>query len=184
MRTRMIPRADGIVVEVGFGSGLNLPHYDARRVKRLVGVDPDGAMLAIAESRKWSMPFAVELVEADGKNIPLGAHSADTVVVTYALCTVPEPRAVLEEIKRILKPSGRLIFIEHGRAEGRGLRWCQNSLNGLWKTLAGGCHLNRDPLHLIQEAEFRLVENNCNAFPPLFWQLGSHHSGIAIPSSR
>lgn len=183
MRRRMIPRAEGVVVEVGFGSGLNLPYYDASRVSRLFGVDPDGTMLGLSEQRSRSMSFVVETLRADGESMPLASNFADTVVVTYALCTIPDPQAALAEIRRVLKPAGRLIFIEHGQADGiRRRRW-QLRLNGLWGALAGGCQLDRDPLRLIREAGFRLLEEEQRRFPLSFWQLGSHFTGVAAPSS-
>jgi len=181
MRRRMIPLAQGIVVEVGFGSGLNLPHYDAARVERLVGVDPDGTMLGLAGPKSRALPFPVECIRASGESLPLADGFADTVVVTYAFCTIPDPQAALSEIRRILKPAGRLIFIEHGQAEGRWCRLWQQRLNRLWGSLAGGCHLTRDPLRLIREAGFRLGETEHARFPLPFWQLGSHHAGIASP---
>lgn len=181
MRRRMIPLAQGIVVEVGFGSGLNLPYYHAARVKRLVGVDPDGTMLGLAGPKSRALPFAVECIRASGESLPLADGFADTVVVTYAFCTIPDPQAALGEIQRILKPTGRLIFIEHGQAEGPWCRSWQERLNRLWGSLAGGCHLNRDPLRLIREAGFRLGETEHARFPLPFWQLGSHHAGVASP---
>ncbi|MBZ9992753.1 class I SAM-dependent methyltransferase [Mesorhizobium sp. BH1-1-4] len=181
MRRRLIPRAGGVVVEVGFGSGLNLPYYDAGRVKRLVGVDPDGTMLGLAEPKSRSLPFNVDCIRASGENLPLADSVADTVVVTYAFCTIPDPEAALTEIRRVLKPTGRLIFIEHGQAEGPRCRRWQERLNRIWGRLAGGCHLNRDPLHLIDAAGFHVVEAERERFRLPFWQLGSHHAGIAIP---
>lgn len=182
MRRRMIPRAEGIVVEVGFGSGLNLPYYDAARVKRLVGVDPDGTMLGLAGPKCRSSPFDVECLRAGGESLPLADACADTVVVTYAFCTIPDHEAALSEIRRVLKPTGRLIFIEHGQAEGPRCRRWQERLNRLWGRLAGGCHLNRDPLGLIRGAGFHLVEEERRRFPLPFWQLGSHHAGVAAPT--
>lgn len=179
MRRRVIPRAQGVVVEVGFGSGLNLPYYDAARVERLVGIDPDGTMLGLAAPKSRAMPFAVECIRAGGESLPLGDGIADTVVVTYAFCTIPDPQAALSEIRRVLKPAGRLIFIEHGQAEGPLCRRWQQSLNRLWGSIAGGCHLNRDPLRLIGGAGFRLLEVQHGRFPLPLWQLGSHHAGIA-----
>jgi len=179
MRRRVIPRAEGVVVEVGFGSGLNLPYYDAAKVERLVGVDPDGTMLGLAAPKSRAMPFAVECIRAGGESLPLADGIADTVVVTYAFCTIPDPQAALSEIRRVLKPTGRLIFIEHGQAEGPRCRRWQERLNRLWGSIAGGCHLNRDPLRLIGGAGFRLLEVQHGRFPLPLWQLGSHHAGIA-----
>jgi ubiquinone/menaquinone biosynthesis C-methylase UbiE len=182
MRRRMIPQAEGLVVEVGFGSGLNLPYYDDVKVKRLVGIDPDGTMLGLAAPKIRSSRLHVECLRAVGESLPLADNSADTVVVTYAFCTISDPDTALSEIRRILRPTGRLIFIEHGQAEGRLCRRWQDRLNRLWGRLAGGCHLNRDPIQLIQGAGFRLLEEQHARFPLAFWQLGSHHAGVATPA--
>ncbi|QKD02871.1 class I SAM-dependent methyltransferase [Mesorhizobium loti] len=179
MRRCVIPLAEGVVVEVGFGSGLNLPYYDAARVRQLIGVDPDGAMLGLAGPKSRALPFPVECIRAGGESLPLADGCADTVVVTYAFCTIPDPQAALSEIRRILKPTGQLIFIEHGQAQRPHCRLWQDRLNRLWGSLAGGCQLNRDPLHLIRAAGFRVVEVQRGRFPLPLWHLGSHHAGIA-----
>src|SRR5262245_26721494 len=112
MRQRMVPLAAGVVVEVGFGSGLNLPYYNAVKVKRLVGIDPDARMLAIAKGQDCARLFDVECLQAGGESIPLADGFADTVVVAYAFCTIPQPELALAEMRRILKPGGQLIFLE------------------------------------------------------------------------
>lgn len=183
MRQRMVPLATGVVVEIGFGSGLNLPHYDAGKVTRVLGVDPDAAMLALARRRQEGLPFALECLQARGEDLPLGDGCADTAVVAYALCTIPEPRAALAEVRRILKPGGRLVFLEHGQAEPRWHRSLQDRLNGIWGALAGGCNLNRDPVGLVRDAGFELREARQERFPLGFWLLGSHCAGVALKPS-
>ena len=180
MRKRIIPKAEGVVVEVGFGSGLNLHHYNTKKVKRLVGIDPDPAMLALAKPAIRFLHLYVECIQAGGENMPLADHCADTVVVTYALCTIPDPAAALREIRRILKSSGRLIFIEHGEADQRFRRKWQHWLSRPWGWLAAGCHLTRNPMSLIREAGFSVLEEEHTRFPLSFWQLGNHYAGIAI----
>jgi len=179
MRRRMIPLARGVVVEVGIGSGLNLPFYDASSVKRLVGVDPDGTMLGMATRQSRSLPFHVECIRAGGESLPLADGFADTVVVTYAFCTIPDPQAALDEIRRVLKPTGQLIFIEHGKAEGRLCRKWQERLNGRGGGVAGGYPPPAGPRRWRGGAVFGLAGPGRALFPPLFWQLGSHHAGIA-----
>lgn len=181
MRRRMVPHAKGVVVEVGFGSGLNLPYYDAAKVTRLIGVDPDGTMLALAKRR--AMPFDVEYLQACGESMPLANGLADTVVVAYAFCTVQQPEAALAEIRRILKPDGRLIFLEHGQANANWRRRLQDRLNRAWGALAGGCNLNRDPFQLVADARFDIRDSWHEKFPPAFWLLGSHYAGIGIRQS-
>jgi ubiquinone/menaquinone biosynthesis C-methylase UbiE len=180
MRQRMVPLAEGVVVEVGFGSGLNLPYYDAGKVRRLVGVDPDGTMLALAKPQSRALPFEVECLQACGESMPLADAFADTVVVAYAFCTIPQPAAALAEIQRILKPGGQLIFLEHGQANAGWRRTLQDRSNRLWGALAGGCNLNRNPLQLVTKAGFDIREVWHEGFPPAFWLLGSHYAGIAI----
>ena len=122
-------------------------------------------MIALAGRQIVSLPFAVECLQACGESMPLADNFSDTVLVTYAFCTIPQPQAALAEIRRILKPTGRLIFIEHGQADEPHRRRWQERLDRPWGWLAGGCHLNRDPLRLIRDAGFRLVEQERGRFP-------------------
>jgi len=132
MRERIIPKAHGVVAEIGFGSGLNLPYYDPAKVSRLISIEPDPTMLGIARKRLAEFRTPIELIEGRGEALPLPDGSVDTAVVTYALCTIPDPERALCEIRRILKPGGRLLFIEHERSkEPWRSRW-QGRLNGLW----------------------------------------------------
>jgi SAM-dependent methyltransferase len=180
MRQRMVPMAKGAVVEVGFGSGLNLPYYDTAKVRRLIGVDPDGTMLALAKRQNRALPFELEYLQACGESMPLADSFADTVVVAYALCTIPQPGAALAEIRRVLKPGGRLIFLEHGQANGGWRRRLQDRFNRFWGVLAGGCNLNRNPFQLVASARFDIRDARQEGFPPTFWLLGSHYAGVAI----
>src|SRR5262245_61206800 len=116
MRARIIPKARGLVAEIGFGSGLNLPYYDPAKVSRLIGIEPDSAMLGIASKRLADFRMPIELIEGRAEALPLSDGSVDTAVVTYALCTIPDAVPALREMRRILKPDGRLLFIEHERS--------------------------------------------------------------------
>ncbi|MEL6372629.1 MAG: class I SAM-dependent methyltransferase [Pseudomonadota bacterium] len=144
-RARIVPQACGVVADIGFGSGTNLPHYNAAHVSRVIGIEPSAAMLNRAKANVARSPFPVDLVRASGEGLPLAGKSVDTCVFTYALCTIPDPGAALQEARRILKPDGCILFCEHGRAQDEGVARWQDRLDGLWGTLAGGCHLNRDP---------------------------------------
>jgi ubiquinone/menaquinone biosynthesis C-methylase UbiE len=177
---RSSPKASGVVAEIGFGSGLNLPYYDPVRVDRLIGIDPDPAMLGIAHKRRAGVRLQVELIEGRAEALPLPDGSVDTAVVTYALCTVSDPAGALREIRRILKPGGRLLFIEHEWCpESWRSRW-QDRLNVVWGRIAGGCHLNRRPLQLIEDAGFVIGARLHERFPPHLWQLGNHAGGEAF----
>ena len=182
MRERIIPKARGLVVEIGFGSGLNLPYYDPDRVSRLIGIEPDPSMLGIARKRLAEFRMPIELIEGRAEALPLPDGSVDTAVVTYALCTIPDPGRALCEIRRVLKPGGRLLFIEHERStEPWRSRW-QDRLNSLWGRLAGGCHLNRAPQRLIEEAGFVIGAWEQQCFPLHLWQLGTQSGGEALPA--
>ncbi|MGB6228675.1 MAG: class I SAM-dependent methyltransferase, partial [Litorimonas sp.] len=115
-RRKIVPQARGEVVEIGIGSGLNLPYYDPSRVTRVTGVDPDDDLWARGRERAAACPFPVERIGLSGERLPLEDASADTVVVTYALCTIPDPVAALREMGRVLRPGGEILFTEHGRA--------------------------------------------------------------------
>jgi ubiquinone/menaquinone biosynthesis C-methylase UbiE len=182
MRERFIPRALGVVAEIGFGSGLNLPYYDPAKVSRLIGIEPDPSMLGIARKRLAEFRMPIELIEARAEALPLPDGSVDTAVVTYVLCTISDPGQALCEIRRILKPHGRLLFIEHERSTEPWRRRWQDRLNGLWGRLAGGCHLNRAPQRLIEEAGFVIGATERERFPLHLWQLGAQSGGEALPA--
>lgn len=153
-RARFVPRARGRVLEIGLGSGLNLPYYGAD-VERLFAVDPSAQLRAMAERRARAVSFPVDFIGLDGAAVPLDNGAVDTVVSTWTLCTIADPVAALAEIRRVLKPDGRLIFVEHGRApEPRTAAW-QDRLTPIQRRLAGGCHLNRRIDELLDAAGFR-----------------------------
>ncbi|NNE21385.1 MAG: class I SAM-dependent methyltransferase [Rhizobiales bacterium] len=155
-RQKVVPLAEGRVLEIGIGSGLNLPFYDAEKIDRLIGLDPADEMLAYARRESATVPFPVEYLALEGENIPLDARSIDTVLITYTLCTIPDAIAALEGMRRVLKENGRLIFCEHGKAPDEAVRRWQDRLNPLWKRIGGGCNLNRDIPALIESAGFAI----------------------------
>lgn len=156
-REKVVPLARGCVLEVGIGSGLNLPYYDAGKVSRLIGLDPAPEMTRKAARGAATARFDVQLINAPAEAIPLDAASVDTVVITYSLCTIPEPLPALREIGRVLRPGGRLIFCEHGLAPDANVRKWQDRITPAWKRFAGGCHLNRDIPALIDQGGFRIA---------------------------
>lgn len=157
-RRKVVPEARGRVLEIGLGSGLNLPIYDPSRIERVLGLEPSPEMLRMAELRGAEVPFEVELLQAGAEEIPIEDASVDTVLVTYTLCTIPDAVAALREMARVLKPSGRLLFCEHGAAPDPDVRKWQDRLDGVWGRLAGGCHLNRDIPALLTEGGFSIDE--------------------------
>jgi ubiquinone/menaquinone biosynthesis C-methylase UbiE len=154
-REKVVPLAEGRVLEIGIGSGLNIPFYDAGRVEHLWGVDPSAEMWAIAGRNAMDHHIDAEFIEAPAESIPLDSHSADSVVMTYTMCTIPDVRQALEEVRRVLKPGGRLIFCEHGEAPDRNVRKWQEMANPVWKRLGGGCNLNRPIPRLLEQSGFR-----------------------------
>lgn len=155
VRREVVPYAAGRVLEIGFGSGHNLPYYDQTKIERLYALEPSEEMRARAARRLERSPLDVEILGLKAEQIPLDAASVDAVVMTFTLCTIPEPRRALAELRRVLKPGGALYFAEHGLAPDVGVARWQSRLNGVWGKLAGGCHLNRDISALIAEAGFR-----------------------------
>lgn len=153
-RQKIIPSAHGDVLEVGIGTGLNVPFYDKARVHRVVGVDPSLELHALAQQRIDAAGLKVELVGLSAERLPLADASFDTVVCTYTLCSIPDPASALAEMRRVLRPGGRLLFSEHGRAPDEGVRRWQHRLQPLWGPLAGGCKLSMDVPALLKDAGF------------------------------
>ena len=157
-RLKIIPFAKGRVLEIGIGSGLNLPHYDPAKVSTVIGVDPDAHIWSRSQSRRDAADFEVERIGLSGEDIPMERDTADTVVVTYSLCTIPNPVKALEEMRRILRPGGEILFSEHGRApDSRVAKW-QARIDPVWSKLAGGCHSGRDIPELFKQAGLETVE--------------------------
>jgi ubiquinone/menaquinone biosynthesis C-methylase UbiE len=150
-RAALIPLASGRVLEVGIGSGLNLPFYGPG-VGRLLGVDPSPALWKLARHRAARVPFPLEFLEGSAEHLPARDAAFDTVVATWTLCSIGDPRAALAEIKRVLAPGGRFLFIEHGRSPDPRVYAWQRRLTPLWKRLAGGCRLDRSADELIRAA--------------------------------
>jgi len=158
LRAAWIPQARGQVLEIGIGSGLNLPYYSPE-VQRVYGVDPSIELQRMARKRVALARFPVEFfVQSAEQPLPLPAESIDTVVVTWALCSIPNAPEALQQMRRVLKPGGLLIFLEHGRSpDPRVVAW-QDRLTPLWKRFSGGCHLNRKIDDLIAAAGFQITE--------------------------
>jgi len=155
-REQVISLATGRVLEVGMGSGLNLPFYDQQRVEVIWGLEPAAGMRAKAAKNIEQSELDVRVLDAPGESVPLGDQSVDTVVLVYTLCTIPDGLAALREMRRVLKPGGKLIFCEHGEAPDESVRRWQNRINPLWKRVAGGCHLNRAIPRLIAAGGFEV----------------------------
>jgi ubiquinone/menaquinone biosynthesis C-methylase UbiE len=154
-RKQSLAGVKGAVLEVGFGSGLNLPYYPGT-VTKVVGVDPSHISAQLARKRIAAASFPVEFVGLSAEKLPVADASFDSVVSTFTLCTIPDVAGALTEMRRALKPGGRFYFVEHGHADDpRVARW-QNRLNGLEQKVFGGCHLNRDIATLIKQAGFEI----------------------------
>jgi ubiquinone/menaquinone biosynthesis C-methylase UbiE len=151
-RKRWIPRAHGDVLEIGIGSGLNLAFYDPERVTKVTGIDPSRPLLDKARARIESIP--VDLVQTSGEQLPFEPAQFDSAVVTYALCSVDDPLAVLAEVRRVLKPGGELFFVEHGLAHDVRTQTWQHWITPAWKRIAGNCHLDRDVTKILFDAGF------------------------------
>ncbi len=155
-RARLIPLASGRVLEIGIGTGLNLPFYDPARVTHICGVDPAAEMHALARRRAAEISIPVETVALELAEIAAPDASFDTVVSTFTLCTIPDAVAALREMRRVLKPNGQLLFCEHGMSQDVAVQTWQRRLTPFWKPLAGGCHLDRDIPALLQAGGFHI----------------------------
>jgi SAM-dependent methyltransferase len=154
-RRELLREASGRVLELGAGTGANLQHYPA--LERLTMTEPDGAMRRRLAARAGGAPFPVDLLDAPAEDLPVASGGVDVVVSTFVLCTVDDPARALAEARRVLRPGGRLLFMEHVRGEGRAGRR-QDRIEGVWSRLCAGCHPNRDTVGAIRRAEFGVAE--------------------------
>ena len=163
-RSRIVPRATGRVLDVGIGSGLNLPFYGPR-VTKLWGIDPSSQLLDMARPKLKSVPFPVELLIHSAEEIPLPESSIDTIVLTWTLCTIPDPIRALREMRRVLRADGQVVFAEHGLSPDPGVQAWQHRLNPVWRRIAGGCNMDRKIDDLLLAGGFKTAALSTSYFP-------------------
>lgn len=177
-RSKIVPQALGEVLEVGIGSGLNLPFYDAKRVTSIVGIDPAAQMQTLARKRASDISIPVEVIAVDVQGIHADTDRFDTIVMTFTLCSIDDPVSALQEMARVLKPDGRLLFCEHGLAPDLSVERWQHRLTPFWKPMAGGCHLDRDIPALIRAGGF-VIDELSEAYLPGPRPMSYVYSGVA-----
>ena len=180
-RQKVVPQAEGKVLEVGIGSGLNLPFYDKSKVKKIWGLDPSEELNRMASKVATEENLEVDFIISGAENIPLPDDHVDTVLITYTMCTIPEVEQANQEMKRVLKPGGKMIFCEHGKAPDPNIHKWQNRINPLWKKIAGGCNLNRDIPGLIKASGFKLENLETMYLPSTPRIAGYNYWGYAKP---
>lgn len=154
-RERVIGAAEGRVLEIGVGSGMNLPFYRSP-VREVLALEPAPRLLTMAKSASRTTAMPVNFLEASAEAIPLDERSVDTVVTTWTLCSIPQAKVALAEMRRVLRPGGKLLFAEHGQAPDASVRRWQDRLTPAWRYIGGGCHLNRPIRTMIEDAGFRI----------------------------
>jgi ubiquinone/menaquinone biosynthesis C-methylase UbiE len=156
-RERVVSRAEGRVLEIGIGSGLNLPLYGST-VEEILGLEPAPGMMSMAQRAAARSGQPVTLIAGSAEAIPLEAHSVDTILTTWTLCSIPRAGDALQEMRRVLRPNGQLVFVEHGLSPEANVQRWQERLTPVWRQIGGGCHLNRPIRTLIENAGFRIAE--------------------------
>lgn len=156
-RERLVAAAWGRVLEIGVGSGLNLPFYTGA-AQIVLGLDPAGALLRMARRKLTEAPCPVLLLAGSAEAIPLKDGSVDTIVMTWTLCSIPDPHRALQEMRRVLRPDGELLFVEHGLAPEPRVEAWQHRLTPIWSRIGGGCHLDRPMDRLVASAGFEITE--------------------------
>ena len=183
-RGKVVPLAEGLVLEVGIGSGLNIPFYDAAKVNKVIGLDPSPELNEMAEKvvAKTAVEngLDVEIILGSAEDMPFPDDHFDSVVITYTLCTIPDAEAANLEIRRVLKPGGKLIFCEHGLAPDAAVAKWQGRIDPIWGKIAGGCHLNRDIPELITGAGFTIETLEQMYLPSTPKFAGYNYWGVAV----
>jgi SAM-dependent methyltransferase len=164
-RAKVVPAAEGRVLELGIGMGLNLRFYDPARVSEVFGVDPSPQLRAVAEAAERDPALRVRVEDGEAEALPFEAASFDTVVCTFTLCSVCTPAAALSEARRVLKPGGRFLYCEHGLSPDAGVVKWQRRIEPVWKRIAGGCHLTRPVTSAIQSAGFQVEKVDTRYLP-------------------
>jgi ubiquinone/menaquinone biosynthesis C-methylase UbiE len=178
-RKKVVPLAKGIVLDIGIGSGLNIPFYDLSMIDKIYGLDPSSELIKIAKKMAVKKNISIEFLLCGAEDIPLPNNSIDTVLITYSMCTIPEVLKANYEMLRVLKPDGRLIFCEHGLAPDKSVAKWQKRINPVWGKIAGGCNLDRDIPNLISSSGFKILSIEEMYLPSTPKFAGYNYWGIA-----
>ncbi len=178
-RSKVVPLAEGVVLEVGIGSGLNIPYYDSTKISAIIGLDPSEELNNMAKKVAADNGLEVDFILGSAEAIPLPDNHVDSVLVTYTLCTIPDALSASKEMRRVLKPDGKMIFCEHGLAPDAGVAKWQARIDPYWEKIAGGCHLNRDIPQLIQSAGFNIQSMEQMYLPSTPKFAGYNYWGVA-----
>lgn len=176
LRPEVVSKAEGEVLEIGFGTGLNIPYY--KNISKLYALEPSAELCKFAQERITKAPFPVEFVQASAENIPFAPNMFDVVVSTWSLCSIPKPEVALKEVFRVLKPGGKFVFIEHGKAPIKIIAKLQKWLTPISKRVAGGCNMNREIDKLIAGAGFEMQE--LEKFQQKSKPLAFMYKGVAV----
>ena len=180
-RQKIVPYAEGAVLEVGIGSGLNLPFYDKSKIDKIWGLDPSEELNKMAAQVASEEGLEVDFIISGAEDIPLLDNEVDTILITYTMCTIPEVKRANEEMRRVLKPEGRMIFCEHGKAPDKNVFKWQKRINPIWKKIAGGCNLHRNIPELIETSGFKLEKLDTMYLPSTPKFAGYNYWGSAKP---
>ncbi|OHB90165.1 MAG: phospholipid methyltransferase [Planctomycetes bacterium RIFCSPHIGHO2_02_FULL_40_12] len=178
-RRKVVPLAEGRVLEIGIGSGLNIPFYNSKKVDFVWGLEPSEGMRRKAQRNLNRSAVEVKWLDIPGGEIQLEDNSADTVLLTYTLCTIPDWHTALRQMHRVIKPGGKLLFCEHGASPDKSVLKWQNRLNPVWKKICGGCHLNRPISKYIEEGSFSIKTMETLYLPMTPRIAGFNYVGIA-----
>ena len=181
-REKVVPQAQGVILEVGIGSGLNIPFYDRTKVEKIIGLDPSPELNAMAQKVADEHAVSIDFILSGAEDIPLPDNHVDSVLVTYTMCTIPDALTANKEMLRVLKPDGRLIFCEHGLAPDAKVSKWQSRIDPFWGKIAGGCHLNRNIPELIRSAGFQIQTMDEMYLPSTPKFAGYNYWGVASAS--
>lgn len=172
-RSRIVPRAEGDVLELGCGGGINMAFYDPARLKSYSGVDPSAGLLDRSREAAQAIGIEADIRGGVGEAIPFASESFDTVLCTFTLCSVDDQMQVLSEMRRVLRPGGKILFLEHGSAPDEGVRKWQRRIEPVWRRIGGNCHLTRPITAAYEQAGFRVAGGDKGYMPksprPFSW---------------
>ena len=155
-RKKIVPEASGTILEIGIGSGLNIPYYQKSKINKVIGLEPSEQLCKMAKKTADDNNFSIDFLVNGAEEIELPSNSIDTILLTYTLCSIPEPYRALKEIMRVMKSDGRILFCEHGIAPDEVVQKWQNRINPIWGKLFGGCNINRDIPNILKNGGFKI----------------------------